>query len=166
MSQAAAAVVSAPWWGAPILAGSFAVLGVLAGQLMSWASDQRKAKREDRLRWLTDRRHVYAAYLTTLADYRKGIWSLVNKEWDINAAAKTAETIAAPRAELTLVASATVIDAVDGVLMTAKPLMYLAAKSDRKLLQDSEELKSFDQKVVELRAAARRDLGMDTADLR
>jgi len=46
-----AANTSAPWWGVPVIAGSFLVIGAALGFAFNWLLESRKAKREDKLRW-------------------------------------------------------------------------------------------------------------------
>jgi hypothetical protein len=53
---------AAPWWGVPLIAGVFTIIGVAAAQFVAWTLDRRKADREREQRWLNDRRSVYAAY--------------------------------------------------------------------------------------------------------
>lgn len=63
----------APWWGDPVVAGGFLLVGGVLGGLISWlssrASDRRRAKREDRVRWHQDIRHVTAAVLGLANEY-------------------------------------------------------------------------------------------------
>jgi len=40
-----------PWWGVPVIAGSFLVLGAILGFLFNRANDKRKAKLEAAVRW-------------------------------------------------------------------------------------------------------------------
>jgi hypothetical protein len=51
----AVAAETAPWWGVPVVAGTFLLVGGLLGGAISffstWKADQRRAKREDRQRW-------------------------------------------------------------------------------------------------------------------
>ena len=46
--------ISAPWWGVPVVAGTFLIVGAVVGFLFNWLTDSRRAKREDRLRNLAD----------------------------------------------------------------------------------------------------------------
>ena len=46
-----AAAEAAPWWGVPVIAGAFLVIGALLGFLFNWIADARKAKREHTQRW-------------------------------------------------------------------------------------------------------------------
>lgn len=45
-----------PWWGVPLLAGLFAVLGSLIALISTRASDKRRAKREEKERIMSDSR--------------------------------------------------------------------------------------------------------------
>ncbi|TFC63718.1 hypothetical protein E3O62_02505 [Cryobacterium sp. TMT2-15-1] len=49
--QAAVAVMPAPWWGVPIIAGSFLVIGAVLGYVSNSLQDTKKAKREQLRRW-------------------------------------------------------------------------------------------------------------------
>jgi len=42
---------TAPWWGVPVIAGSFLLLGTVVGFLFNRANEDRKAKRDRSLRW-------------------------------------------------------------------------------------------------------------------
>lgn len=44
----------APWWGVPLLAGLFVIIGALVTFISTKASDKRKAKREDKVRIATE----------------------------------------------------------------------------------------------------------------
>ena len=44
-------VAPPPWWGVPVIAGSFLILGAVLGFLFNRANDKRKAKLEAAVRW-------------------------------------------------------------------------------------------------------------------
>jgi hypothetical protein len=54
-----------PWWGVPLVAGLFALGGVLATQFTVVRLDRLRVKREDSRRWLADRRRIYASLLAS-----------------------------------------------------------------------------------------------------
>jgi FAD/FMN-containing dehydrogenase len=66
-----------PWWGVPLVAGLFALGGVLATQFTVVRLDQLRVKREDSRRWLADRRRIYASVLASA----EGIYERVKIEW-------------------------------------------------------------------------------------
>jgi hypothetical protein len=57
-------------WVIPVLTGSFAVIGTLAGvllnSLLTQRVDRRRVKIEDDRRWLADRRHIYVKFLSLM----------------------------------------------------------------------------------------------------
>jgi hypothetical protein len=44
-------VESAPWWGVPVVAGAFLLIGGLLTFLFNFALDRARARRESRQRW-------------------------------------------------------------------------------------------------------------------
>ncbi|MEU4472487.1 hypothetical protein [Micromonospora sp. NPDC023888] len=52
-----------PWWGVPVVAGVFTLIGVVAAQAVAVVLDRARAEREDAVRWHADSRRVYAAFL-------------------------------------------------------------------------------------------------------
>ncbi len=42
---------AAPWYGVPLIAGVFLVVGAVLGFLFNWLADRRKARREDIRKW-------------------------------------------------------------------------------------------------------------------
>src|SRR2546421_5552960 len=72
MVYSEAAVSTAPWWGVPLIAGIFAILGVSLSQVATWVLDRRRTKRDDariereeKRRWHRERQDAYAAYLAS-----------------------------------------------------------------------------------------------------
>jgi hypothetical protein len=65
---------TAPWWGVPLIAGLFTIIGVLTAQSVSWTLDRRKASRESAQRWLTDRRQLYAKFLLAAGKAKALAW--------------------------------------------------------------------------------------------
>jgi hypothetical protein len=63
---------TAAWWGVPLIAGSFGVIGALAGVLVNFlttrSSERRATAREDRLRWIRDLRDVGAELVSRCHD--------------------------------------------------------------------------------------------------
>ena len=106
LAQAAPQVTQAdaPWWGVPLIAGLFALGGVLLAQGSSYFSDRRKAKREDALRWHTD---VKALSVKVLAECGVAYRALHNREpslIDMKSAADAIDTALATFAELKMIA--------------------------------------------------------------
>ena len=74
MTLAAASTTGTPWWGVPVIAGMFTIVGVALAQVSSYLSDRRyasreKEKREDehRARWDPDLRAMCAKFAVQLA---------------------------------------------------------------------------------------------------
>ncbi|MGC5321718.1 hypothetical protein ACWD8I_27355 [Micromonospora arida] len=62
-----------PWWAVPLIAGVFAVGGVVMAQLVTIRLDRVKYRRElereqreESRRWLTERREVYGAFIASM----------------------------------------------------------------------------------------------------
>jgi hypothetical protein len=64
-------------WVTPVLTGSFALAGGLGGVVLSGyqasRSDKRQTATQDERRWLTDRRSLYARYLSLMASMLQSI---------------------------------------------------------------------------------------------
>jgi hypothetical protein len=64
---------AAPWWGVPVIAGTFLLIGALIAFLSTAASDRRKLAREDRRQWDKEIRDAYveiAAEVNKIREYR------------------------------------------------------------------------------------------------
>ncbi|MBL7259154.1 hypothetical protein [Paractinoplanes lichenicola] len=68
-----------PWWGVPVVAGIFAFLGVILAQVVSVVIENGRAKREDRVRWHTQRRELYAEFLKSAIAYLDEIHRKINE---------------------------------------------------------------------------------------
>jgi hypothetical protein len=62
-----------PWWGVPLVAGIFALGGVLVASLVTMQIERQKRLREDRQRWYADRRRAYVELLSAYLTYLQGI---------------------------------------------------------------------------------------------
>jgi hypothetical protein len=58
----------APWWGVPLLAGCFTVLGVLISQAASFIVEKRRGDREDARRWDKELRESYSNFSRAAED--------------------------------------------------------------------------------------------------
>jgi len=63
------AAIPAPWWGVPVVAGSFLLVGALLGFLFNRSNEDRKAKREADIRWHRDIRVLVAELLKVGDDH-------------------------------------------------------------------------------------------------
>ncbi|CAN7151616.1 hypothetical protein LJR044_002483 [Microbacterium foliorum] len=61
-----AEAAAAPWWGVPVVAGSFLLIGAALGFLFNWLLENRKQSRAEAIRWDSDIRE-YAADLISAA---------------------------------------------------------------------------------------------------
>lgn len=59
---------TAPWWGIPVLAGGFALAGVLIAQSVALWIDRRKTRREDQRRWDRERQTTYVTYIASITN--------------------------------------------------------------------------------------------------
>jgi hypothetical protein len=58
---------AAPWWGVPLIAGAFLIVGALMGFVNSLRSDRARFKREDARRWDAELLARAGAYMTSTA---------------------------------------------------------------------------------------------------
>ena len=158
----AAAAAAAPWWGVPLVAGVFTVLGVVVAQLVAWRIDQRKVRREDEQRWLTDRRQAYAAFLTAATRFHMKL----KPEWEKDPADDMTDAIAEVnfhRQEIRLIASEPVSAAAEELFMQlARMRRTLAstAYTDRGEQAWRDLAKVFQDRRQTFIAAARDELGV------
>lgn len=54
-------ISTSPWWGVPLIAGSFLIVGALIAFLSTYFSDKRKLSREDVRQWDKEIRDIYVA---------------------------------------------------------------------------------------------------------
>ncbi len=95
--------VNAPWWGVPVVAGSFLIIGALLGFLFNWVLEGRKASRAEAIRWDADLRKYAAELIECVYELRKegmyrrafyaGFISSVNHELDRMSAEDYAKAI-------------------------------------------------------------------------
>jgi len=58
LARATLGAATAPWWGVPIVAGAFTLVGVALSQLAGYFSDKRRVERDDLRRWDGELRQV------------------------------------------------------------------------------------------------------------
>ncbi|MDR6794732.1 hypothetical protein J2X12_004120 [Pseudarthrobacter oxydans] len=63
----------APWWGVPLLAGLFVIIGALVTFISTKASDKRKAKREDKVRVATESTESASTFMEQAARIEKAV---------------------------------------------------------------------------------------------
>jgi hypothetical protein len=163
----AAEAQSAPWWGVPLVAGLFTIVGIVAAQSATWIFDRRKARREDLTRWHVDRRQTYAHFLAALDRYQ---WFIVDEcthpDFDsVESDSKRHELdreVAQLMAEIQLIGTEKSTKLAFGIY---KHVRKFASKQFRRLSNDSPELVAFvefDQRYADLRdtylASVRQDL--------
>lgn len=61
-------LTTAPWWGIPVIAGSFLIVGALIGLLNGLRSDRARFKREDARRWDTELLTRSGAFMAATAN--------------------------------------------------------------------------------------------------
>lgn len=64
----------APWWGVPVIAGGFLILGGLLAFTSTWLSDRRKLRREDRRQWDKVLLETYLRIVELLPELRQTRW--------------------------------------------------------------------------------------------
>lgn len=63
---------SAPWWGVPVIAGGFLVLGAILGFIFNRLNDRRRERREDSTKWHSLVRELSAEIIT----HTDRVWEL------------------------------------------------------------------------------------------
>ncbi|MEV4121881.1 hypothetical protein [Micromonospora sp. NPDC049645] len=143
-----------PWWGVPLLAGLFAIGGVVVSQVVTIALDRVKVRREDARRWHAERRQVYVGYIMALQ--RTGQQFYIHREGK-----ERADELTVAFDELMFKAEEVVLIASDDVRAVAGNLSswfigvsHLHEEGD---LEEG-EFAYFHQQVAAFRTAVRREL--------
>ncbi|GAA3322642.1 hypothetical protein [Paeniglutamicibacter sulfureus] len=95
-SAAAETTATAPWWGVPIIAGGFLLIGASLAFLSTLASDKRKAKRDKDERIMIDTRTVGLEYLDAATE----LANVIRTQQDPSRALKRDEYLKAMQASL------------------------------------------------------------------
>ncbi|AKV87172.1 hypothetical protein AKG07_13700 [Microbacterium sp. CGR1] len=74
------AVSAAPWWGVPVIAGGFLILGAVLGFLLNRLQDNRRAKREHEQRWYDHIRDLSGRAVATTREYAHRVYSIDEAE--------------------------------------------------------------------------------------
>lgn len=69
-------VTATPWWAAPLVAGTFALIGIVIAQLVALQLERRRHRREDERRLDSALRPAALAYLDALQKYATFVTSL------------------------------------------------------------------------------------------
>jgi hypothetical protein len=152
-----------PWWGVPLIAGAFALGGVVLAQVNAIVMDRVRVRREDARRWHDDRRAVYVRYLNaTDAAVRQIVAGRVDGDQgdaDDRRQAVTGvlEKLGDVRTEIQLVASVAVYDAARELLVETQALAA-AAEADIAEREKAEHVVADRRR--EFLTAARVELGM------
>ncbi|MFI7598991.1 hypothetical protein [Actinoplanes sp. NPDC049681] len=172
MLIAAAAANTSPWWGVPVIAGAFAILGVLATQMTTWLLDRRRSRREDLSRWHGDRRRSYAAYVAAMDEVymRTSAYLTTLAQNNESAPARRSAALDAVRPanicrqDLFLLASKAVRDAADHLWWL--PGEALGPPDTRSESQrDAAAFRSgYQERLEALLDAMRRELGADDGE--
>jgi dihydrodipicolinate synthase/N-acetylneuraminate lyase len=102
---------SVPWWGVPLVAGFFALGGVLLSQLSNFWLERRRVKREDARQWHEHRRELYARFLGLCYNANTYIVTRVkDSDWK-NVSRDLLNQVSETRSEIELLASAPLIEA-------------------------------------------------------
>jgi hypothetical protein len=156
---AAEAAAGAPWWGVPLIAGLFTILGVGAAQVVAWTMDKRKARREDERRWLQDRRQVYAAFLNAATKVHMALGRSRHEGQQQESSVDLLNDINFCRQEVWLIATREVGDAADevfGHLVKARK----AFEADRTSEEWRTLARAFQEKRRRFISTSRTELGV------
>lgn len=151
--------------GVPLIAGAFALGGVVLAQANAIVMDRVRVRREDARRWHDDRRAVYARYLNA-ADtaVRQIVSGRVDgdrpdadaDQWRV-AVARVLEELGDVRTEIQLVASVAVFEAARELLAQTHGL---ASAAERDLAERAQAERVVADKRREFLTAARLELGV------
>lgn len=126
--EQAATVAAAPWWGVPVVAGSFLVIGAVLGFWFNRLQDDRKAKREHDQRWYEHVRSLSAEAVALISEYISVAHRVVERnETDENddpdavfaPAQEVFNRLSAVYGQLTLVAPKELDDAMERIMNEA-----------------------------------------------
>jgi hypothetical protein len=152
-----------PWWGVPLIAGLFALGGVLLAQVNAIVMDRLRVRREDARRWHEDRRAVYARYLNAADTAVRQITSgrvigdhRDDDEWRAAVAGVLGE-LGRVRTEIQLVASVAVYAAARELLVQTQAL---AARAETDLAERAQAEAVVADRRREFLTAARLELGV------
>jgi hypothetical protein len=163
VATAQAAGGAAPWWGVPLLAALFTVLGVLIAQLMTRTAERRKICREDELRWLADRRQAYASYIAQATQLRLRFVDArqYGLDTDTDTGKQYIEQLNDHREHLKLIAPTAVVKDADATFMSALTLWHAVRKSAGDFDRVDKCASELWESIEQLRRAARIDLGVE-----
>jgi hypothetical protein len=68
-----------PWWGVPVLAGGFLVLGAILGFVFNSINDSRRARREDQNRWRDEVYRLGSEALELCIDLRDEVYGALHQ---------------------------------------------------------------------------------------
>jgi hypothetical protein len=152
-----------PWWGVPLVAGVFALGGVVLAQVNAVVMDRLRVRREDARRWHEDRRAVYARYLNAADAAVRQITSgpvdgdhRNDDDWRA-AVARALGELGGVRTEIQLVASVAVYDLARELLVQTQAL---AAGAEADLAECVQAERLVADKRREFLTAARLELGV------
>jgi hypothetical protein len=152
-----------PWWGVPLIAGVFALGGVVLAQANAIVMDRLRVRREDERRWHEDRRAVYARYLNVADAAVRQITSgrvdgdhRNDDEWRA-VVAGVLDELGGVRTEIQLVASVAVYDVARELLVQTQAL---AAGAETDLAERAQAERVVADKRREFLTAARLELGV------
>lgn len=143
--------IQSPWWGAPVLAGAFTILGASLSQIATLLLDRARARRDNETRWHSVRFENYSTLLAEIdkINYRL---NLGPKTIDIEQLFDNLNPIAL---KAILVSESYVAKAIDEIL---RALAFIAYEGlDHK---DAPKLTQISSKIAELRRLMRSELGI------
>jgi hypothetical protein len=109
---------AAPWWGVPVIAGAFLLIGAVVAFLLNRSLEASKATREARTRWHTDVRSLGAEVLA-IALQMTDTYDLIQSTGTENQVVR--ERRSALKVELTRLRS-TLLNKINEVVIVAPPL--------------------------------------------
>jgi hypothetical protein len=147
-----------PWWAIPVIAGLFALGGVIATQVVVITLDRRRMKREDDRRWHEDRRGAYSAYLAALHEAGMRLetnWQALPKWIDFD---PILQQLRIRRQEVLLIATKPVREKADFAWNGFANVLQIV--KDRPDVDPQPVLNDLVQRVSDFEEAARKELGV------
>jgi hypothetical protein len=148
---------NSPWWGVPVLAGVFTVLGATLSQTVTLFLARSQAKRDDNTRWHSDRLKAYSTLLPAIDRIYTALVSEENYGPPIEAE-DVYDSLEPKATTARLIASPAVDKAIENVVSE------LATVAHHGWGKGSDSINEMHERFVSLRKLMRAELGVRPGD--
>jgi hypothetical protein len=121
----------APWWGVPVVAGAFLIAGALLGFLFNRLQDDRRMKREDRLRWDDRILERSAKFVQSAEELNAAVIHMLGRDVPEELVEKLDRDMSRQAAFLSLVVPIDLRDRVGDVVFAAIDVRYTSDPEER-----------------------------------